>query len=140
MNEIYTLHLCSDLMYLSTTEIDPFTVPLKDEKVLVCAIYEEYSGVVEPDKNNYIRQILQIGEPALVPVISSNHNIIKIPAGTYLFMQTTEPQSIEIVIEMAIEIQKEGLWRNLNLENFFFVRMFMEDERIVTQVLRPILQ
>jgi hypothetical protein len=43
----------------------------------------------------------------------------------------------EEVIQMAAEIQKDGLWERLRLENRFYVRYLYEDGGVVTQVFRP---
>ncbi|MDR0553294.1 MAG: hypothetical protein LBG76_00640 [Treponema sp.] len=63
---------------------------------------------------------------------------IEIPAGYYLFTQQRENLDRNGWLEMAIELQKDGLWERYVLEPRLYIRYLWEDARVVTQVFRPL--
>jgi hypothetical protein len=62
---------------------------------------------------------------------------MELPVGPYLFAQTRENTAPDYWLFMAIEAQKDGLWKRIRLENRLFVRILFEDGEKVTQVFRP---
>jgi hypothetical protein len=69
--------------------------------------------------------------------------MLELPAGTYLFTQVREPPgaetlNTETLIDMIIEVQREGLWEKLSLDERLYIRRLFEDGQTVTQVFRPV--
>ena len=62
----------------------------------------------------------------------------RIPAGAYLFTQRQEHLDQAAWLQMAIELQKDGLWERHVLEPRLYVRHLFEDGQPVTQVFRPL--
>jgi hypothetical protein len=63
--------------------------------------------------------------------------LLELPAGNYLFAQKREVLDMESVINMAVEIQLEGLWQRLKPGRYLYLRRLYEDGSEVTQLLRP---
>jgi hypothetical protein len=64
--------------------------------------------------------------------------LFTLEAGQYLFMQSQEAMDWEGILDMALEIQKEGLWEGFALDRRLFLRYVFEDGSMVTQVWRPV--
>jgi len=60
-----------------------------------------------------------------------------LPQGLYLFAQKREALDWDSIIEMAVELQLEGLWQRLKLQGGLYLRLLYEDGSMVTQVFRP---
>ncbi|MDR2517221.1 MAG: hypothetical protein LBC88_07565 [Spirochaetaceae bacterium] len=63
---------------------------------------------------------------------------VDLPAGPYFFAQMREIPGEETIVLMALELQKEGLWQRLVMENRVYLRYLYEDGRAVTQLFRPL--
>jgi hypothetical protein len=63
---------------------------------------------------------------------------VHLPAGRYYFTQLRERLSREEFVEMAMELQKEGLWERLKFEDRLYLRRLFEDNAPVTQAWRRI--
>jgi hypothetical protein len=63
---------------------------------------------------------------------------VELPAGLYLFTQAREFLDEAEVTVMALELQQEGLWQRLEMENRVYLRYLYEDGSAVTQLFRPI--
>ena len=61
-----------------------------------------------------------------------------IPAGKYLFAQMRGAPTDRLVAEEALELQKEGLWRGLELSPRLYLRVLDEEGGAVRQLLRGI--
>ncbi|MCL1815610.1 MAG: hypothetical protein FWG27_07335 [Treponema sp.] len=60
--------------------------------------------------------------------------------GEYFFTQIRrELKEDSELLEIAMELQKEGLWRRFKLENKFYVRSLFEDGSPVSQLWRPLI-
>jgi hypothetical protein len=63
--------------------------------------------------------------------------LVELPRGNYLFAQVRETLSRDEIIDLAIEVQSEGLWQRLELGFKYYLRFLFEDGSPVTQVFRP---
>jgi hypothetical protein len=64
---------------------------------------------------------------------------IHLSAGRYYFTQLRKGLSRDETIVMAMELQKEGLWERLKLEDRLYLRRLFEDNAPVTQVWRRVI-
>jgi hypothetical protein len=62
---------------------------------------------------------------------------LELPAATYLFAQQRSALDRSAFAQMAAEVQQEGLWRRLHLDNRLYLRYLWEDGSSVTQAFRP---
>jgi hypothetical protein len=132
---IYTLDLRAPFIYSRVTIEDPFTQPLYEEQVTCFTLDKAACTSIEPDPNQYLGSIFFTGIQTNEKQDVENCSI---PKGMYLFAQLRELPNKELFTAMAIEVQKEGLWRGLNIEPIVFMRILKEDDGLVTQVFRPI--
>ena len=122
--EIVRLNLLSSLYYAPGDASDPFSYREGDgEKLFYFELDEAQYRNIEPDK----RKLL--GNPAF--------GAPELPRGNYLFSQKREILNQEDIINLAVEIQSEGLWQRLLLERGLYLRYLFEDGRGVTQLFRP---
>jgi hypothetical protein len=63
---------------------------------------------------------------------------MELPRGRYLFAQERSFLDREAVLCMAVEMQKDGLWERLCLENRLYLRYLGEEGQAVTQLFRPL--
>jgi hypothetical protein len=78
---------------------------------------------------------------ALPPLYAKNpqyNRLLELPAGEYFFVQVRENLGAKEFVEMAVELQKEGLWERIPLGKTVYFRILWEDGAPVFQVLRPI--
>ena len=61
----------------------------------------------------------------------------ELPQGDYLFAQKREVLSRQEIIDMAVEMQQEGLWQRLEPGKRLYLRCLFEDGCWVTQLFRP---
>jgi len=126
--EVQTLTLLSPLYYTSAegdrfTKSDPFSYRKEDGEKLYCfQLNENEYCSFEPNK-----------ETLLGPLVFSQ----VLPAGNYLFAQKREILSRDEIIDMAVEIQAEGLWQRLKPGKTLYLRYLFEDSSAVTQLYRP---
>jgi len=120
--EIQILTLLFPLYYTST-ESDPFNYREEDGEKLYCFLLNEneyYS--FEPNRETLLGRL----------VFSQ-----VLPEGNYLFAQKREILSRDEIIDMAVEIQAEGLWQRLKPGKTLYLRYLFEDSKAVTQLYRP---
>jgi hypothetical protein len=132
---IIRLDLCAPLYYSKNEELRPFEYLPSLEEMLCCfEIAPDQCLNFEPDHDLYLGTLVFAGEPEPQSALSEQ---LALPEGKYLFAQQRELLSREAIIQMAIEIQKEGLWERLSLENTLYLRYLFEDGTGVTQIFRP---
>jgi hypothetical protein len=73
-----------------------------------------------------------------MPAAAELSGPLELSAGTYLFAQVRELPDMEKLIDMIIEVQQEGLWERLSLDDRLYIRYLFEDGQPVTQVFRPV--
>ena len=136
--EIQSLTLLFPLYY-TAVESDPFNYKKEDGEKLYCFILNEneYSSC-EPDKETLLGRLvfsadtIHPGEKE-----KTGENLQVLPEGKYLFAQKREILSRDEIIEMAVEIQAEGLWQRLKPGKTLYLRYLFEDSKTVTQLYRP---
>jgi hypothetical protein len=87
---------------------------------------------IDADGKDYLESLIAAGQ-------ADTNGDLELPAGEYFFAQTREKTGAEAFVRMAVELQKEGLWERVRLEETVYFRTLWEDGARVSQVLRPVL-
>jgi hypothetical protein len=133
--EIQILTLLSPLYY-TEAESDPFNYREGDGEKLYCfALNESESSSFEPDKKALLDRLVF---SANAVTEAQGETAKALPEGSYLFAQKREILSREEILDMAAEIQAEGLWQRLKPGKTLYLRYLFEDSKVVTQLFRPI--
>jgi hypothetical protein len=131
------LHLLSPIFYRETAPLPP---GLPDdsqspepfpETLFHFRINHSGAFTIEPDRKDYLGSLIAAGQ-------ADTNGSLELPAGTYFFTQVREKLDPGAFIELALELQKEGLWERLRLGKTVYFRTLWEDGAVVSQVLRPI--
>jgi hypothetical protein len=93
------------------------------------------SRSIEPCKERFLGALLFSGREETPE--RENAQTITLPAGRYLFCQERNALNRDECIELALEQQKDGLWERLKLKPLLYIRYLFEDEKAVTQIMRP---
>lgn len=101
------------------------------------------SRSIEPDRTAFPGRLVAAGYAATPE--EEGEGRLELPEGTYFFAQVRESPDGETVdtetlIDMMIEVQKEGLWERASLNECLYIRRLFEDGRAVTQIFRPLLE
>jgi len=132
--EIQILTLLSPLYY-SAAESDPFNYREEDGEKLYCFMLNENErSSFEPDKNKLLEHLVF---SANAVTGAQGETVKMLPNGSYLFAQKREVLSREDIIDMAVEMQAEGLWQRLKPGKTLYLRYLFEDSKTVTQLYRP---
>ncbi|MDR2394902.1 MAG: hypothetical protein LBD93_12230 [Treponema sp.] len=135
---ILQLDLCAPLIYCKDEALSPFAHTNLAEDTLFCFdITPEQHLSIEPEEAQYLGELRFAGTLAPHPETLTEPPIIELPQGTYMFAQVLKLLDRAGCIWMAMEVQKEGLWRRFTLERQFYLRYLVEEERTLTQVFRP---
>jgi hypothetical protein len=130
------LELLAPLSYTPAPELIPFRPGAQQgEEFLFCFNIDEVQGQsIEPDPPALLGPLSAAGS---TPHSAYPEGGPELPRGRYLFAQERAFLGRDEVIQMAVEIQKDGLWERLRLENRLYVRYLYEDGGVVTQLFRP---
>lgn len=132
---IMRLKLYAPLFYQSDESLAPFDYSTLTSESLFCfELSASQCNTIEPDASCFIQRLLFKGKA--IPSPSSQVDT-ELPAGKYVFAQEWGEISKEDTLFMALEVQKEGLWERLDLDNRLYVRYLVEDGKQVTQIFRP---
>ncbi|MDR3335144.1 MAG: hypothetical protein LBT13_09725 [Treponema sp.] len=138
---IIRLNLCAPLSYIRDDTLKPFEYTPQAGELLFCfAISPAQGQSIEPEADRYLEKLIFQGRLEMQLAgegIAADTIPVELPAGKYLFAQTREALGQEAFIQMAMEVQKEGLWERLKPKNQLYLRYLFEDGKAVTQVLRP---
>jgi hypothetical protein len=133
------LELLAPLRYAPAPGLVPFPAtapriqPGEGQELLFCFGIDGAQGQsIEPEAPALLGPLLAAG--ASPPAPGGN---LELPRGRYLFAQERAFLGRDGVIRMAVEVQKDGLWERLRLENRLYVRYLYEDGGPVTQIFRP---
>jgi hypothetical protein len=153
MNSVQTirLNLRAPLFYTADTGLVPFQyragggISGEDSsgELLFCfELAADQSRSIEPDPAAFLKSLVFAGKletpGSRSPVRQqAAPRQMELPAGNYLFAQERDALGREEFIQMAIEVQKDGLWERLALAGKLYLRYLHEDGRAVTQVFRP---
>ena len=138
---IIRFNLISPLYYVPLLNADPFFYKEDYGESLFCFELNESQRLsIEPDKNILLGTMLFGGKAAQGSQDnkSMEGNFLELPAGHYLFVQKRELLSREGIIDMAAELQMEGLWQRLKIGEKLYLRYLFEDGSVVTQLFREI--
>jgi hypothetical protein len=91
---------------------------------------------IEPDPARLLGPLVFSGRPTAAEPGGPGPRR-EIPAGRYLFAQERRLLNREECVEMAMEVQKDGLWERLRPEPQLYLRFLTEDGGTVSQVFRP---
>jgi hypothetical protein len=115
---------------------EPAQPPTEAEERLFCFAVDAVQGrSIEPDPARFLGPLLAAG--CSITGSAEPAGGLELPAGTYLFAQQREALGREAFTEMAIELQKDGLWERLKLGDRVYLRYLSEEGKRVTQVFRP---
>jgi len=162
--DIFHLNLISPIFVLPMENLDPFTSPIGGNGGDKCAAIGSCSGAekvfcfkldeaeylaFEPDQAKLLGTLPESlvfggissageeGAAAGKEKTAGKTTAAEIPKGNYLFAQKRKILSKEEIIEMAVEIQMEGLWQRHKPGRFLYLRYLFEDGSWVTQLYRP---
>jgi hypothetical protein len=132
---------------------EPARPPAETEERLFCFTVDAVQGrSIEPDPARFLGPLLAAGRSAAESADRSAEGSadgsaepaggLELPAGSYLFAQQREALGQEALgrealVDMAMELQKDGLWERLKLGDRLYLRYLFEDGKRVTQVFRP---
>jgi hypothetical protein len=139
---ILRLNLRAPLFYLRDKALDPFGFTALIGEYLFCFEVNPGQGFrIDPSGETYLGALICGGKadpvsPGETPRPDPSRRF-ELPAGTYFFSQARELLGREDIINMAMEVQKEGLWERLHPEPRLYLRYLFEDQAPVTQVFRP---
>jgi hypothetical protein len=131
------LELLAPLPYTPVPGLIPFQPGIearigRGEELLFCFILDTTQGRnIEPDP------AVLLGPLAAAGSADPPGGAMELPRGRYLFAQERAFLDREDVILMAVELQKDGLWEGLGLENRLYLRYLHEEGSAVTQLFRP---
>ena len=138
ITEILRFNLISPLYYLPQPDADPFAYREEDGEVFFCfELNESQRQSIEPDKQALFGSLVFGGKAAGECPKEAGRGLLELPPGHYLFAQKRELLNREDIVDMAVEIQAEGLWQRLKLGKRLYLRYLFEDGSMVTQLFRP---
>ncbi|MDR2742167.1 MAG: hypothetical protein LBB98_08470 [Treponema sp.] len=136
------LILASPLIYGKDGSLRfPVCGTVRGDVLFRMALDPSQSRRIEPDRIAFPGRLVEAGSAALSVTGDRDAKapeLLELPAGTYVFAQVRDPPNAETLISMIIEVQQEGLWERLSLDDRLYIRYLFEDEQTVTQVFRPV--
>ena len=135
--EILRLNLLSPLYFIPQTDADPFGYREENgEMIFYFELDEGQYQNIEPDKDKLLGNPVFGGKSA-GDLPEGGEGLRELPQGNYLFAQKREILSSREIIDIAVEIQQEGLWQRLQMGKGLYLRYLFEDGQGVTQLFRP---
>ncbi|GHV44872.1 hypothetical protein AGMMS49546_29540 [Spirochaetia bacterium] len=132
------LELRSPLFYSADPGLIPFQYEICAGELLFCFDLEPaQSRNIEPESALLLGPLVFAGRLGGKPAEDGQPAPVELPAGRYLFAQERKALNRDEFIEMAVEVQKDGLWERLSPADRLYARYLFEDGRVVTQVFRP---
>ena len=118
-------------LQFSPIEALPSPLPENDEFLLCFKLNPSEAANIEPERDKFIIKTVFIGKRMA-------SGSIFLPVGHYIFTQNRRetPLSQDEWLDIAIELQKDGLWERNKLGNLLYVRYLYEDGMFVTQIFR----
>jgi hypothetical protein len=96
---------------------------------------------IEPSLECFFKQLLFAGSAVKNGAVGPGlEKQVVLPLGSYLFKQERQSLTESECASIASDLQKDGLWERLSLEDTLYIRLLYEDESRVTQVLRPFMR
>jgi hypothetical protein len=131
--EIIRFNLLKPLLYQA--EAEPEVKYDGEERLFRFELEPLLALEFQPDKTKFPGSLIFAGK--VVDNETQETATFKLPAGTYLFSQVRENLAMDEIIDLAIEVQNEGLWQRLKLNSRYYLRFLAEDDSPVTQIFRP---
>ena len=132
---IFRLKLISPLFYIPEEGPGPFNYQEGDGEKLFCFELNDAQALCfEPEREKLLGDLIFGGKAAGE---ANGGDLVELPDGDYFFAQKRELLSKDDIIDVATEVQQEGLWQRINLGKKLYLRFLFEDGRTVTQILRP---
>ncbi len=128
----YLLELRAPLVYAPVSQRDPFAERGEKEMVVRFELEPQEAASFEPIEERYFASAGMVGV-----LDAPTGEGLEVPVGKYFFIQLRQRIQKEDLFPLALDLQKEGLWRQLPLAPRLYVR-FLEEEGPVTQLLRPL--
>ncbi|MDR0314195.1 MAG: hypothetical protein LBI14_11445 [Treponema sp.] len=137
--EIVCLNLLQPLLYCADLEADPWEAKNDGEKLFCFELEPLLAQEFQPDKKKFPGALVFAGSSNSETQAKAVQDalIAELPRGNYLFAQAREALSRSEIIDLAIEVQNEGLWQRLDLGFRYYLRFLFEDGSVVTQIFRP---
>jgi hypothetical protein len=121
----------------------------KDEFLLCFELDPVQGQSIEPERERLLGPLLFSGLKSLSgPETGASSTLeerdrVSLPEGEYLFVQRRETRSFAAIetehwLDLAVELQKDGLWERHKLENLLYARFLFEDGMWVSQLFRPL--
>lgn len=122
----------------------PMRGAVREEVLFRMALDPDQCFDIEPDRTAFPGRLVEAGYAA-PPGDAQTPGLLELPKGTYFFAQVKESPGretvdMETLIDMIIEVQKEGLWERFTLNDCLYIRGLFKNEEKITQVFRPVLQ
>jgi hypothetical protein len=136
--EIVRLNLLQPLLYNAEPELTPWEE--RDGEKLFCFELEPaLAREFQPDRERFPGTLVFAGSSDSKTQLGAVQNglFAELPKGNYLFTQVREALPRDEIIDLAIEVQNEGLWQRLELGFKYYLRFLSEDNSPVTQIFRP---
>ncbi|MDR2661785.1 MAG: hypothetical protein LBC31_02170 [Treponema sp.] len=141
--EFFYLSLVRPLVYRKDA-VDPWGPPnpgefpgTLPEELFRFSLNPAQARRIDPEPEPYLGPLEEAGR-ALPGEAEQCAGYVQLPPGRYYFTQLRKGLSREETIVMAMELQKEGLWERLKLEDRLYLRRLFEDNAPVTQIWRRI--
>jgi len=112
----------------------------KNEEFILCYdLNPGQASSIEPVQELFLGDLVFLGTNNEEEQKESEQ--VNLPQGQYIFVQQRSEKALTQVewLNLAIELQKDGLWERKKLENKLYIRFFIEDGKTVTQVFRPVI-
>ena len=128
---IFNLKLASSIYFETRKEANPFTAG--EDIINDCGKNAgEKLFCLELDEKEYLKF-----EPDKDKLVKNAEGAKELPQGDYLFTQKREVLNRQEIVNLAVEIQSEGLWQRLEPGKKLYLRYLFEDGKFVTQLYRP---
>ena len=137
---VLRFNLISPIYYFPQPNIDPFDYREENGETFFCFELNEVQYLnIEPDKNALLGALVFGGKAVdgYPKEVGAEGDFLELPSGHYLFAQKRELLCRDEILDMAVEIQQEGLWQQLEIGKRLYLRYLFEDGSIVTQLFRP---
>ena len=145
--EILRLHLVQPLFF-EPCALDPWSPPETDETLFCFEIDAAQCNEFEPDINYFPGKLIfagkNSGKASGRALNGEPHGQVhQLGRGDYIFTQlrSTDSHHPQItkneIINLAMEVQQEGLWHRLKLDSKFYLRYVFEDKGMAVQIFRP---
>jgi hypothetical protein len=134
------LELLAPLFYSPARELIPFRPETEarieggEEMLFRFALDGVQGRSIEPDPAAFLGPLGAAGS-ALSPRRGGG---LELPRGRYLFGQERRLLDREEMVFLALEMQKDGLWEGLCLEDRLYLRYLREGGGVVSQLFRPL--